>query len=1010
MRKGKILSLLAVLSIVFAIVACNQHTCTPSGSWTYDENGHWHKCDGCDEKYDSSEHQLAWSVKTEATCEVALVEEGTCSCGYVTSRTGSKAEHTEEVVAGKAATCTEAGLTEGKKCSVCNEVLVAQEAIEALGHTPSEAIKENETASTCKVAGSYESVVKCSTCGEELSRETVALPLANHTEEVVAGKTATCTEAGLTEGKKCSVCNEVLVAQETIEALGHDVVTSHYAEQNGTIVYVEVCSREHELVTETTVQIVVPGNLDVEHIIGVSDAQYNHNVIITENGQPYDGSDVVFTSSEETVVTVDANIVTVVGQGSSIITISYKGSEIKTFTVNVVCYNPVKTAEEFIAIGTSVDTLSLNYKLMNDIDFGGAKIACFGSKNTKEKYFTGIFDGQGYSLMNMELANDGTNVDVGLFGSLNGATIKNLNIIGVKTLSVGGGLASFIDGGSTVENCFIDAIVVGMTYKADGSLQGLQKSVNGGAFAWRINDAKSKLINCISVVRIAVTDPTHVTSLETWYGGFVGANYGTIQNCQAIVLSGHTLKEYTSPAASATVMENSKVYNSISEFYNDVEASRYPTWTFDANKELLPHLGTVNVAVSVEDVELYAGNSIQLSAVSYSAVSYSLEESIEGVELSSAGLLTVADSVAANTVIEVLVTNVYGGQGTINVIVKELTIDVTSIGSVTVEECILGGANSVIEHQILVSRNGTPITEGITYVSSNELVATVDATNVTIKGEGTATIKVLYNGNEIHSFDVTASNVWHPVYTAEDFLKIGTSQDTMSLKYKLMNDIDFEGAEVESFSSNATKATKSFIGVFDGQGYTLKNFTLVKSTMASAGKEVSLFGNVGLDTTKTGIVKNLNVTGAKMAAPGAVIVSWLMNGSTVENCSVEVTVTDPSGATGGNYCGAIVMRAQAGSIIKDCVAAIAINGSPNTGKLGGIVGNNLTTISNCQVIDLSGKELKVFAYAGATTGKSTNSAVYTSVSAFYEAVSESSYPGWVFDANEEALPYVGVAK
>ena len=340
--------------------------------------------------------------------------------------------------------------------------------------------------------------------------------------------------------------------------------------------------------------------------------------------------------------------------------------------------------------------------------------------------------------------------------------------------------------------------------------------------------------------------------------------------------------------------------------------------------------------------------------------------------------------------------------------VIDVQIDVTSVDAIVADECLVG--ETTIAHEIVVTQNGLPSTDGITYVSSNEKVATVDSENVTITGEGTATISVLYNDLPVHQFDVTATNVWHPVYTAEDFLKIGTSQDTMSLKYKLMNDIDFEGAEVESFSSNATKTTKSFIGVFDGQGYTLKNFTLVKSTMASAGKEVSLFGNVGVDTTKTGIVKNLNVTGAKMAAPGAVIVSWLMNGSTVENCSVEVTVTDPSGATGGNYCGGIVMRAQAGSIIKDCVAALTINGTPNTGKLGAIVGNNLTTVTNCQAIDLSEKGLNTIAYANGSGSKVVDSSVYSSISAFYEAVSESSYPGWVFDANKEALPYVGVAK
>ena len=67
----------------------------------------------------------------------------------------------------------------------------------------------------------YDLVVKCSVCKKELSRTTEELPLAAHIEEVVTGKAATCEGTGLTEGKKCSVCNEVLVAQKTIAALGH---------------------------------------------------------------------------------------------------------------------------------------------------------------------------------------------------------------------------------------------------------------------------------------------------------------------------------------------------------------------------------------------------------------------------------------------------------------------------------------------------------------------------------------------------------------------------------------------------------------------------------------------------------------------------------------------------------------------------------------------------------------------------------------------------------------------
>jgi hypothetical protein len=43
-------------------------------------------------------------------------------------------EHVRETVPGKAATCTESGLTDGVKCSECGEILVAQEEISALGH------------------------------------------------------------------------------------------------------------------------------------------------------------------------------------------------------------------------------------------------------------------------------------------------------------------------------------------------------------------------------------------------------------------------------------------------------------------------------------------------------------------------------------------------------------------------------------------------------------------------------------------------------------------------------------------------------------------------------------------------------------------------------------------------------------------------------------------------------------------------------------------------------------
>ena len=66
-------------------------------------------------------------------------------------------------------------------------------------------MKENVVEATCTEDGSYDSVVYCSVCGEEISRDTVTVPALGHTEEIIPAVEATCTEPGLTEGKKCSV-------------------------------------------------------------------------------------------------------------------------------------------------------------------------------------------------------------------------------------------------------------------------------------------------------------------------------------------------------------------------------------------------------------------------------------------------------------------------------------------------------------------------------------------------------------------------------------------------------------------------------------------------------------------------------------------------------------------------------------------------------------------------------------------------------------------------------------
>ena len=88
------------------------------------------------------------------------------------------------------------------------------------------AVADTAVPATCTKSGLTEGS-HCSVCNKVLvAQETVAAK--GHTEVVDAGFAPTCTEFGITNGKHCSVCNIVVVAQDTIPALGHEFVNYVY--------------------------------------------------------------------------------------------------------------------------------------------------------------------------------------------------------------------------------------------------------------------------------------------------------------------------------------------------------------------------------------------------------------------------------------------------------------------------------------------------------------------------------------------------------------------------------------------------------------------------------------------------------------------------------------------------------------------------------------------------------------------------------------------------------------
>lgn len=139
----------------------------------------------------------------------------TCSgCGYSYDvETDAKVcDHNwGEGVVTTPATCTEDGVRT-YTCSNCGDTKTAP--INKLGHNPGEAVQENVDPGTCTTPGSYDSVVYCTRCKEEISRTPVTTEIdpTNHVGEtkVVNDKAPTCTEEGYTGDTICVACGNVI--------------------------------------------------------------------------------------------------------------------------------------------------------------------------------------------------------------------------------------------------------------------------------------------------------------------------------------------------------------------------------------------------------------------------------------------------------------------------------------------------------------------------------------------------------------------------------------------------------------------------------------------------------------------------------------------------------------------------------------------------------------------------------------------------------------------------------
>ena len=151
-----------------------------------------------------------WETTKAPTCSTDGEQTRFCDCGEIQSKNIPALAHTIVVDKAIAPTCTSIGLTEGKHCDTCGEVIIAQIEIAKLEHTYS-----GDFDTTCEECG-YTRVVDCD----------------HPTLTTLPAKAATCVESGLTEGKLCSHCGTVLIPQTVVPTLEHDYNTAYSFDNN----------------------------------------------------------------------------------------------------------------------------------------------------------------------------------------------------------------------------------------------------------------------------------------------------------------------------------------------------------------------------------------------------------------------------------------------------------------------------------------------------------------------------------------------------------------------------------------------------------------------------------------------------------------------------------------------------------------------------------------------------------------------------------------------------------
>ena len=268
-------------------------------------------------------------------------------------------------------------------------------------------------------------------------------------------------------------------------------------------------------------------------------------------------------------------------------------------------------------------------------------------------------------------------------------------------------------------------------------------------------------------------------------------------------------------------------------------------------------------------------------------------------------------------------------------------------------EAILSVNNNPIRNWM----TGTPIVYGegthiVGYKSYNPAVTIAYSVNgVTVKEASLTLTNKVYNLSTL-GYEFTTINTKEQLIAFAKHVNAGNSYEGKTVK--LGNDIDLEGAAWTPIGNldviKYANVNSTFLGTFDGQGYTIKNFTIEQT-----GEAVGFFGAKFAGDIKDVKFDGVTVTGTHY---GAVVVGWTDGAQrnadgqwNITGCEVTnstVTLAPDNTPDNGDKAGAIVGYAYAINVTGNTVSKTTIQAYRDLGAIAGMAQENTkeaTTVS-----------------------------------------------------------------